>query len=93
MRRGDCMTTIYILTVTQQGAEPSLSYHATRKGAEEQQRMVHTNHVTNHLRTANKIKGALRGRGRQSLAYLAAGIVVENIQFRIHKAHLRGDGQ
>ena len=87
------MTTIYILTVTQQGAEPSLSYHTTRQGAAEQQSMVHTNHVRNHLRTANKIKGALRGRGRPTLDALAAGIVVENIQFRIHKAYLRGDGQ
>jgi hypothetical protein len=93
MQRGDCMTMIYILTVTQQGAEPTLSYHTSRQGAEEQQRMVHTNHMRKHLQTAYRIKGALRGRGLPTLDALAAGIVVENIQFRIHKAHLRGDGQ
>ena len=85
------MTTIYILTMTQQGREPVVTHHSSRKNAEDLQCSLRTTRITKHLRTANKIKGALRGRGRHDLAALAAGIVAENMQFVITKAYLRGD--
>ena len=87
------MTTIYTLTIKQQGRADRTSYFTTRSGAEDCRDELLTNFFANHLRTANKIKGALRGRGRHDLAALAAGIVAENMQFVITKAYLRGDAQ
>ena len=87
------MTTIYTLTIKQQGRSDYTSYFITRSGAEDCRHALLTKFFTKHLRTGNKIKGALRGRGRHDLAALAAGIVAENIQFVITKAYLRGDAQ
>lgn len=81
--------TIYILTAKRQGHEPQTWYYTTRKEAEENQRCLHEGYLLMHLATANRIKGALRGRGQPKMFALAAGIVAENLQYTIHTATLR----
>tara|TARA_R110000824_G_scaffold392433_1_gene590850 strand:- start:918 stop:1205 length:288 start_codon:yes stop_codon:yes gene_type:complete len=84
------MTTIYILTAKRQGQEPQTWYHTTRQEAEENQRCHHEGYLMMHLATANRIKGALRTfTGIDKMSALAAGIVVDNLQYTIHIAKLR----
>tara|TARA_R110000737_G_scaffold71140_3_gene99631 strand:- start:207 stop:470 length:264 start_codon:yes stop_codon:yes gene_type:complete len=87
------MTTIYTLTIKQQGRADRTSYFTTRSGAEDCRDELLTNFFANHLRTANKIKGALRGRGRPALMHLAAGMVAEEYSIVIGTQFLRGDTQ
>ena len=87
------MSNFYIVTKKQQGHPDHITYHATRNNAEEQRELLLTIRMQKHLRTANKIKGALRGRGRPTLNILAAGIVAEEYSVEIVKAYLRGDAQ
>lgn len=85
-----CPSRIYILTATRQGHKPQTWCFTTRKKAEEHQRSAHEGHLLMHLATANRIKGALRGRGQPKMLALAAGIVAENLQFTITEKLLRG---
>tara|TARA_R110000765_G_scaffold243011_1_gene345456 strand:- start:2792 stop:3049 length:258 start_codon:yes stop_codon:yes gene_type:complete len=85
------MTTIYTLTIKQQGRSDYTSYFITRSGAEDCRHALLTKFFTKHLRTGNKIKGALRGRGRHDLAALAAGMVAEEYSIVIGTELLRGD--
>lgn len=87
------MTTIFKLTCTRQGQEPQVWYFSTLQGAQEHQRMTYEGYILNHLRTANRIKGALRGRGQPRMLALASGIVADNIQFNITREWLRGDDE
>ena len=87
------MTTIYTLTIKQQGRSDYTSYFITRSGAEDCRDELLTNFFAKHLRTANKIKGALRGRGRPALMHLAAGMVAEEYTVVIGTELLRGDAQ
>lgn len=85
--------TIYVLTIKRAGGLPEVTYYTTRQEAQESQRIDHEAYILNHLRTANRIKGALRGKGQSKMYALAAGIVADNIQYRIHTAVLQGDAQ
>jgi hypothetical protein len=87
------MTTIFKLTCTRQGQEPQVWYFSTLQGAQEHQRLAHEDYILNHLSNANRIKGALRGRGQASLMALASGIVADNIQFNITREWLRGEDE
>ena len=87
------MTTIYTLTIKQQGRADRTSYFMARSDAEDCRDELLTNFFANHLRTANKIKGALRGRGRPALMHLAAGMVAEEYSIVIGTQFLRGDTQ
>ena len=87
------MNSIYICTKKQQGYPDQLTYHATRKGAQEHRELLLTNYFANHLRTANRVKGALRGRGRATIMHLASGITAEGFTVEIRKEYLRGDAQ
>ena len=85
------MNSIYICTKKQQGYPDQLTYHATRNSAEQHREMLLTTYFANHLRTANRIKGALRGRGQASLMALASGITAEGFSVEIRKEYLRGE--
>lgn len=85
-----CPSWIYILTVEKQGRTNQTWYFNTRKDAEEHQRSMHEGYLLRQLTTANRIKGALRGRGQPKMHALAAGIVAENLQFTITQHLLRG---
>jgi len=75
--------TIYRLKVTQQGWSPKEHYYASHAMAKEAQDEIHADFLRNHLRTANRIKGALRGKGVRDLIALSHGIVAQNLQFEI----------
>ena len=90
------MTTIptfYTLTIKQQGQADRILYFMARSDAEDRRCVLLTNFFANHLRTANKIKGALRGRGRPALMHLAAGMVAEEYSIVIGTELLRGVSQ
>lgn len=87
------MTQMFILTCTRQGQEPQVWYFTTLQGAQEHQRLAYEGYILNHLANANRIKGALRGKGQSKLSALASGIVADNIQFEITTALLRGDDE
>ena len=75
--------TIYRLKVTQQGLSPKEHYYESHAMAKEAQDEIHATFLLNHLRTANRIKGALRGKGVRDLIALSHGIVAQNLQFEI----------
>jgi hypothetical protein len=75
--------TIYRLKITQQGWPPKEHYYGSHAMAKEAQDEFHADFLLNHLRTANRIKGALRGKGTRTIRALAHGIVAENLQFEI----------
>lgn len=87
------MNSIYICIKKQQGYPDQLTYHATRNGAEQHRDLLLRNYFANHLRTANRIKGALRGRGQASLMVLASGMVAQEYSVEIRKEYLRGDNE
>lgn len=74
---------IWILTCTRQGQEKQVWYFTTLKDAQEHQRNAHEGYMLGWLANANRIKGALRGKGQASLSALASGIVADNLQFNI----------
>jgi len=84
------MTTIHILSIATHGQEPRLSYHASRSSALKEKDMKHETYIMRHLLTANKIKGAIRGKGQGVIHSLAAGIVAEDFNWNITKVYLHG---
>ena len=87
------MNSLYICSVKQQGYPDQLTYHTTRAGAEKHRELLLTNYFANHLRTANRVKGALRGRGRATIMHLASGMVAQEYRVIVRKEYLRGENE
>jgi len=82
--------TIYKLTITQQGIVYDSRYFYNRKDAEKERDSDHHQYLLRHLKTANLIKGAIRGRGQERLHALAHGIIAEARTYTITMHYMRG---
>ena len=83
MRPSPEYETIYRLKIMQQDRSPKERHYASYALAKEAQDEIHVDFLHKHLRTANRIKGALRGKGVGALIALSHGIVAQNLQFEI----------
>lgn len=84
---------LYILTVKQVCRNDRLYYFNNRDDAMDFRAELTQAFFYKFLRTANKIKGAIRGQGAPKLHALAAGIAAEEYSIVITKEYLRGDTQ
>ena len=82
---------IYSLTITQQGRVYDTRYFYNRKDAEKERDADNHQYLMRHLATANRIKGAIRGRGQGRMHSLAHGIIAEARTYTIKKHYIRGE--
>ena len=82
--------TIYSLTITQQGLVYDTRYFYSRKAAEKERDADKHRYLMRYLITANRIKGAIRGRGRADMDRLAHGIVAQRRTYNIAKHRIYG---
>lgn len=84
------MRTIWSLTISQQGRPDEVQHFFSRQAAEKERDADHRRYLMEHLTTANRIKGAIRGRGQQQMFALAAGIVAQRRTYTISQHSIHG---